>query len=278
VFGAAIIVLRETFEAALLIGIIAAATRPIAGRSRWIGGGILAGVAGAGVVAAFTGHIAALFDGVGQEIFNAGILALAVFLLGWHNIWMSAHGAELAAGAKKMGGDVTEGRREMSAVLIVVALAVLREGSESALFLYGLMSGGEVSGVAAVTGGAFGLIAGAALGVLLYAGMLRIPMRWFFSVTSALILLLAAGMASRMAQFLIQADLLPSLASPLWDFSSILPVTSPAGAFMHALVGYDAAPAGMQVVFYVVTAVVIFFGMRHTRRTLVDAEARNPQP
>jgi len=267
-FGAAIVVLRETFEAALLIGIIAAATRSIAGRSRWISGGILAGFAGAGVVAALTGQIAALFDGVGQELFNAAVLGLAVILLGWHNIWMSWHGAELAAGAKQVGRDVSEGRRELSAILIVIALAVLREGSESVLFLYSLMSSGEVSGFGAISGATLGLLAGAALGLLLYAGMLRIPMRWFFSVTSTLILLLAAGMASRMAQFLIQADLLPSLKSPLWDISFVLPMNSPIGILMHALVGYDAAPAGMQVAFYVATFLTILAGMRWIRRPL----------
>lgn len=267
-FGAAIVLLRETFEAALLIGIIAAATRSIAGRSRWISGGILAGIAGAGVVAALTGQIAALFNGVGQELFNAFVVGIAVILLGWHNIWMSWHGAELTAGAKQVGRDVSQGRRELSAILIVIALVVLREGSESVLFLYGLLSSGEVSGLSAVSGATLGLLVGAIFGLLLYAGMLRIPTRWFFSVTSALILLLAAGMASRMAQFLIQADLLPSLKSPLWDISSVLPMNSPIGIFMHALVGYDAAPAGMQVAFYVATFLTILAGMRWVRRKL----------
>jgi high-affinity iron transporter len=265
-FGAAIIVLRETIEAALLIGIIAAATRAIAGRGRWISAGILAGLAGAGIVAALTGKIAALFDGVGQELFNAMVLGLAVVLLGWHNIWMSVHGKELAADARHAGKEITEGQRRLSAILVVIALAVLREGSETALFLYGLISGGEISGVAAVSGGTLGLIAGVALGVLLYVGMLRIPMRWFFAVTSALILLLAAGMASRMARLLNQADLLPSLVNPLWDLSSVLPVDSPVGIVMHALVGYESAPNGMQVIFYLVTALAILAGMWWVRR------------
>jgi high-affinity iron transporter len=145
--------------------------------------------------------------------------------------------------------------------LIVIALAVLREGSESVLFLYGLMSNGEVTGAAIATGATLGLLMGAALGIVLYVGMLRIPMRWFFSITSTLILLIAAGMASRIAQFLIQADFLPSLQSPLWDLSSVLPTNSAAGGLLRALMGYDAAPDGMQVVFYIVTALVILTGM-----------------
>jgi high-affinity iron transporter len=264
--GAAIIVFRETVEAALLIGIVAASTRGVAGRSPWIGGGILAGVLGAAVVAALTGRISAMFDGLGQEMFSAAVLSLAVIMLGWHNIWMSVHGAELASDARRVGAAVKQGSRELSTILIVIALAVLREGSESVLFLYGLMSGGESSGLSVAAGGAIGVAGGAALGWLLYAGMVRIPMKWLFSVTSALILLLAASMASQAARFLIQGDLLPSLKTPLWDTSSVLSQRSPAGAVLHAIAGYDATPAGMQVLFYVATLALILAGMFWAKR------------
>jgi high-affinity iron transporter len=226
---------------------------------------VAAGFAGACVVAALTAQIAALFEGIGQELFNAAVLGTAVLMLAWHNIWMSVHGAELSQGAKKVGIDVSEGRRELSAILLVIAIAVLREGSESALFIYGMMSGGEVTPLSALAGAAIGLGGGASLGLLLYAGMLKIPMRWFFAVTSTLILLLAAGMASRMAQFLVQADVLPSLKSPLWDLSGVLPTESLVGTFLHALMGYDAAPAGMQVVFYLTVLVTIWIAMRRVQ-------------
>ena len=269
--AASIIVLRESFEAALLIGIIAAATRSIAQRGRWIVAGILAGLAGACAVAALTERIAGLFEGAGQELFNVLVLGIAVVLLGWHNVWMSGHGAELAAGARRVGQEIDDGRRSLSAILTLIALAVLREGSESVLFLYGLMSSGDATMLSIATGATLGLLMGVALGVVLYAGMLRIPMRWFFSVTSALILLIAAGMASRIAQFLIQADLLPSLASPLWDLSPLLPTDSVPGGVLRALIGYDAAPAGMQVLFYAATALAILTGMWF-------AKSRQPSP
>lgn len=260
-FGAAIIVLRETLEAALLIGIVAAATRTIPGSQRWVTRGIALGLLGALIVASLTGRIAALFDGVGQDVFNAAILGLAVILLGWHQVWMSSHGRELAASARQVGQDLTEGRRHMSAILVVIGLAVLREGAETALFLYGMLSGGDVTSASIGIGGAMGLLAGAALGYGMYAGMLKIPLRWFFSATSVLILLLAGGMASKMTGFLIQADLLPSLRSPLWDTSSVLPLDSVAGTFMHALAGYEPAPAAMQVISYVAVMAIILCGM-----------------
>ena len=265
--GAAIIVFRESLEAALLIGIVAAATRGIPGRKNWIAGGILAGAAGASVVAALTGQLSGLFDGVGQELFNAAVLGVAVVLLAWHNIWMSAHASELAAAAKRVGTEVGAGRRRLSAILVVVAVAVLREGSESVLFLYGLMAGGEVNVPGVLGGGLFGVLAGACLGLVLYAGMLKIPMRWFFSVTGALILLLAAALASQLAKFLIQADVLPSLGSPLWNTSAALSDRSPLGTLLHALAGYDATPAGMQVLFYAVTALAVLAGMWWARRS-----------
>ncbi len=265
-FGAAVIVFRESFEAALLVGIMAAATRGIPGRSRWVGGGIGLGALAAVLVAMLTGRIAELFGGMGQEVFNAAILGVAVIMLAWHNIWMSVHGAELAADARRIGREVSEGRRALSAILVVIAVAVLREGSETALFLYGLASAGNMSGAELATGSALGLLAGVAVGVVMYAGIVRVPMRWFFAVTSALILLLAAAMAAQMARFLIQGDLLPSLADPVWDTSRLLPATSPIGALLHALMGYDPQPSGMQVVFYGVTAATILIGMSFARR------------
>lgn len=264
--GAAIIVLRETLEAAILIGIIAAATRAIPGRGRWMASGILAGLAGAAIVALLAGRIALLFDGVGQELLNAAILGVAILLLGWHQVWMTAHGAQLAADARRVAQDVREGHRQLSALLIVIALAVLREGAESALFLYGLLSSGEASSAALALGGVLGALAGIAVGALLYAGMLRIPLRWFFGVTSALILLLAAGMASRMTGFLIQADVIHGFATPLWDSSSALPPNSIPGVFMHALMGYEAKPAGMQVLSYSLTLLAILAGMWWAKR------------
>jgi high-affinity iron transporter len=256
-FSAALIVFRETLEAALIIGIIGAATRGLPGRNFWMLGGVIAGLAGSLGVAALTEVIAQLAEGSGQELFNAMILGAAVLMLAWHSIWMNSHGRELAQKARAMGNAVREGQRGLSALALVIALAVLREGSETVLFLNGMLSGGADAVGSVLGGGLLGLAAGAALGLVMYQGLVRIPMRWFFGVTNLLLLLLAAGLASQMAKFLIQADLLPSLATPLWDSSAWLPVDTLHGATLHVLIGYDAQPSGMQFVFYVATLGVI---------------------
>jgi len=267
VFATAVIVFREVLEAALLIGIVAAATRSVPGRAPWIVGGILAGLGGAALVALGTGRIAELASGMGQELFQAGVLGLAVVMLGWHNLWMASHGATFARNARSMGIDVRDGRRERSVLLIVIGLAVLREGSETVLFLYGVAASEGGASMLMLAGGAAGVAAGIAAGYAMYAGLLRIPLRWFFTVTAVLVLFVAAGMASQAARFLIQADVLPSLATPLWDTSAFLPQTSIVGILLHSLIGYDARPAGMQIIFYVLVLITIALGMMWVNRS-----------
>jgi high-affinity iron transporter len=87
-------------------------------------------------------------------------------------------------------------------------------------------------------------------------------MRHFFSATNWLMLLLAAGLASQAARFLIQADVLPALGNRIWDSSAILSDHSLFGQALHTLIGYDARPAGMQLLFYAVTACAIALGMK----------------
>jgi high-affinity iron transporter len=256
VLGSAIIVFREVLEAALIVAVVMGASRGALGRGRWILAGIVLGVAGACVVAAFAGRIAGALEGRGQELFNAAVLFAAVAMLAWHNVWMSAHGRKLADDMRSLGRDITVGARPLSAMLAVTALAVLREGAETVLFLYGLAVGGADS-PSLLGGGAIGLAAGALLGVLLYQGLVRIPLRRFFSVTGWIVLLLAAGLAASAADYLNQAGILPALIGEVWDSSGILEQKSLVGQTLHVLIGYQDRPSGIALAAYVLTLVTI---------------------
>src|SRR6476469_879442 len=102
--GALLIVFREVLEAGLLVAIVMAATRGVPGRGRWITIGIAAGV------------------------------------LMWHNAWMARHGREIADEMRRVGTAVSEGSKPRTALAVVIGLAVLREGSEVVLFLYGILA------------------------------------------------------------------------------------------------------------------------------------------
>jgi high-affinity iron transporter len=273
--GNLILVFREVLEAALIISIVAAATRGVPQRARWILAGIGLGVVGATVVAAFAGAIGEAMSGMGQEWFNALVLLAAVAMIGWHVVWMSRHARELTMQMKAVGNDVSQGKRPMTALLLVITLAVLREGSEVVLFGYGLVASGSSLADLAI-GGGLGLVLGTALGFALYFGLLTIPVRHFFSATNALLVLLAAGLASTAAGKLVQADALPALVDPLWDSSALLTDDSLLGQTLHILVGYTAQPTGMQLLFYVATVVLLVIGMRLSR--LPAPPAARPAP
>ena len=261
-FSAAIIVFRESLEAFLIISVMVAATRGISQRGNWILGGVLIGLIGSAAVAMGMERISSLADGMGQELFNVAILLVAVGMLAWHNIWMAAHGRELALQMKSTARSVAEGGSERSVILVVIALAVLREGSETVLFLYGVATGSENGLRDTLAGGSMGLGSAAVVAGLMYWGLLRIPVSRFFAVTGVLVLLLAASMASQAARLLVQADLLPSLGAPLWDTSGVLAQTTALGTILHGLMGYDTQPAGMQVLVYVAVLLLIASGMR----------------
>jgi high-affinity iron transporter len=271
----AIIVFREVLEASLVVGIVLAASRGVPRHSVWVSGGIAAGVLGASLVAACAGAIAAAVNGVGQELFNAAILFTAVAMLGWHNIWMNRHGRELAASAAVLGREVLGGSRPLYALAVVVGIAVLREGSEIVLFLYGIAIASGAGALGMLAGGVLGLAGGVATGAVIYLGLIAIPLRRLFTVTSWLILLLAAGMAAQGASFLMQANLLPSFGNNLWDTSFILTDNSMLGVLLHVLIGYSAQPAGIQVVFYLATLLVIGTLMRMMR---VAPSSAPPRP
>jgi high-affinity iron transporter len=257
-----VIVFREVFEAGLIIGIVMAVTTGVVGRGRWIAGGVVAGVLGACIVALFTGGISQLFHGSGQELFNACILGFAVLMLGWHNVWMARHGRELAAEMRAAGEAVVEGSKSLAALAAVVTIAVLREGSEVVLFLYGVAAaeGGASSGM--LVGGLIGLVLGALVCLLTYLGLVTIPMRYLFAVTSTLIALLAAGMAAQAIAFLEQADILTALDETVWDTSWILRDGSFLGRALHTLVGYVDQPTAMQLIVYIATLGVIALLMK----------------
>lgn len=273
--GALIIVFREAIEAGLIVGIVLAVTRGVSGSRGFVAGGVAAGALGAMIVAVFADRLSQAFAGAGQELFNAAILALAVVMLAWHNIWMSRHGRELARDLNDIGRAVTRGERTLLALATVVGLAVLREGAEVALFLYGVLASGE-AGWSVIGGGLMGLALGAATSLATFYGLVTIPPRHLFAVTTALITLLAAGLAAQCVAFLQQAGLVTTLNETVWDTSWLLSDKSIFGRVLHTLIGYADQPSIMQVVVYAATLAAIYLATRLAAPRPAPATLRAP--
>jgi high-affinity iron transporter len=272
-FSTGLIVFREVLEAAIVIGLVMAATKGLATRNRWVAIGVGAGLAGSVVVAVFARSIATAAEGMGQELFNASILFTAVALLGWTTVWMSRHGREIARHVNAVGARVVEGELPMYMLAGVIGLAVLREGAEVVLFVYGIAVAQGSEPALLLLGGLLGLALGAGVGLALYFGLLRFAMRHLFLVTSWMLALLAAGMAAQGAGYLSAAGMLPPIIEPLWDSSGLLSERSLPGQFLHTLIGYDERPSGLQAIAYAATLAIIGIFLQLFRR---PPPAKNP--
>lgn len=260
--AALIIVFREVFEAGLIVGIVLAATRGTPARGWWIAGGVGAGTLGSCLVALFAGAISNAFAGAGQELFNASVLSVAVVMLTWHNVWMSRHGHDMAESLQAAGKAVTEGSKPLAALAVVVGVAVLREGFEVVMFLYGVLATETTTGLAVFAGGIAGLLLGVGVCLATYYGLVNIPSRYLFSVTGFMIAFLAAGMAAQAIGFLEQANIVTAFDNVVWDSSWLLPGASFLGRALRTLIGYSDRPTGMQLVAYLGTLAVMFSLMR----------------
>lgn len=255
----ATIVFREVLEIALVLGIVMAATRGLPSRFRLALMGLAIGGFGAAIIAFFTDTISSAIHGVGQEVFNAGIMFLAVIFLSSTIVWMKRHGREMAANLKTVGHDVVTGERSAYVLVGVIAFATFREGAEIVLFTYGMLASGTFTLTSIITGGLLGLFGGTVIGLMLYFGLLKTARRHLFTVTSWMLIILTAGIAAQGANFLIAAGILPPLAQQMWDTSAIISGHSFIGQTLAVLIGYTPRPSGMELLFY--TSVLCVVGL-----------------
>ena len=271
----AIIVFREILEIALVFTVLLVSTRGLEYGTKMAWTGVLFGTIGACLVAYFAAAISTFAQGMGQELFNAVVLLLAAVLITWHIVWMSQHGREMAKHFKQVGRSVTHGKKPIYILAIVMAIAVLREGSEIVLFTYGVLIQG-VAGPEALIGGTLGFAAGALMGVLLYYGLLQISPKKLFSVTSSLLIFLAAGMVAQAVGFLSAAGWVPELISPVWDSSYFLSEKSLFGKALHSLVGYSDRPSGAQLIAYLSTLGVIIIFLKLSSASPTNSTDNKP--
>lgn len=255
--SAALVVFREVFEIVLIVGIVLAATRAIPNRNKAVYLGFGGGLIGSLLVAAFTGTISGWAEGLGQEYFNAGILFAAAGFIGWTLVWMKRHARHMKAHFQKIGQAVADGTVPFITLSLVIALAILREGSEIALFSYGMLATG-LSPMALGAGALLGMIGGAAIGILLYVGLIKLSTKVFFQVTSWMLVLVVAGMVSQAIGFLTAAGAFESLSFTLWDSSWLVRENGLLGQSLGALIGYTAQPTAIQFMAYMATIGLLF--------------------
>ncbi len=261
----AIVVFREILEISLILGILTAATKEIKGRTKWILSGLSLGIIASLILALFTDKISETLDGMGQEFFNGLILTSAAFMIGWTVIWMQRHAKSISGELKRLSNSVREGKKPLYVLLVVVFLSVLRESAEIVLFTYSYYISGTSIGEI-IFGLILGITLGSAAGLALYLGILKAFGKYFFIVTTWLLIFLSAGIAAQGIGFWINAQILPALGNPIFDASEILSQESFFGKFLHIFFGYIDQPAGAQVITYFATLAVLVLGLRIAKK------------
>src|SRR5919197_3349541 len=239
-----VVVLREGFEAALLLGIVYAYLAQIghAESRRHVTYGAALAVVASILMGVGVSMLSGPLADIGPDVIALVVIFAAVALLTWHGWWMGRHAREMR-GELQRRIDAAHASQQLWMVGLIAFTGVFREGAETVLFLWGLMTQlQDVSGWTALAGGAAGLVGAAVLGWLVFQSGRHLRVQTFFGVTSLLILFLAAGLFSAGIGRLQGAGVLPG-GDPLWDTSWLLDDHSGVGSFLAGLIGYRARPS-----------------------------------
>jgi len=273
--GAALVItLREGIEAALIVSILLAYLTQLdrADRHPVVWWGTSLAVALSVAIGALIFIVAGEFEGKAEETFEGLVTLGAAAVLTWMIFWMRRQGARIKS---ELQHKVDTALMTGGAALASLAFfAVLREGVETALFLFGTDRATSASDVAVIVGGLLGLAIAVVLGYLLYRGAVKLNIRTFFKITGGLILIVGAGLFAFSIHELQEAGYLPFLTSSAFDVSDTLSDESGLGALLRALVGYNADPTWLEVVAwigYVLVTGFLFF--RPTQRPAVASSS-----
>ena len=275
-----VVVLREGFEAALLLGIVYAYLAQIGHveSRRYVTLGAAAAVAASVVMGIAVSMLSGPLADVGPDVIALVVIFGAVTLLTWHGWWMARHARELRGDLQRRV-DAAHASHQLWMVGLIAFTGVFREGAETVLFLWGLMTQLEnVSGWTALVGGVVGLVGAAVLGWLVFQGGRRLSVQRFFAITSLVILLLAAGLFSAGIGRLQGIGVLPG-GDPVWDTSWLLDDHGTVGGFLAGLIGYRARPSALELagyLLYLAAASMVFFPRLYGRGTQPNGDIIEP--
>jgi len=282
--GNFLIGLREGLEASLIVGILIAylvkTGRGQHVRKVWLGVAV-AVVTSLGFGALLTFGPSGLSDRA-QEMIAGTLSIFAVALVTWMIFWMAKAGQGLAA---RLQHQTDQTNAAAWSLAVIAAVAVGREGLETALFVWAattsLTAGGGAS-TEPLLGALAGLATAAVLGYLIYAGALRVNLRRFFTITGGFLIVVAAGVLAYGVHELQEAGVLPGLDAVAYDISAIISPGGLSGSLLKGVFNFTAAPTWGQVIswFTYVVIVAVAFTLRTRqsggRNAAVKANVRPP--
>lgn len=245
-----LVTLREGVEMALVIAILLGYLRSIDQRQHfreiWAGVGVAAAIC-LGIATGFEIASRELDKRVVEAVEGFGMIFAVIVLTGMA-FWMKRQAGGISRELRAQI-DTAIGKGSVTALVLLAATSVGREGLETTIFLFAGSSSGN-SGLDFVVGGVLGFAIAAVIGVGIYRGTSRVPMRAFFLASGIVVIVLAAGLLANSVVKLYEAAIITDLGSRPWDFEGYISITSTTGKFLSTLLGYDSAPSTLQIGLY----------------------------
>lgn len=255
-FKIAIVVFRECLEIAFLLGVIMAVTKHIEKSRYYILMGALIGVVLASLFIFFTKSISSMLGGFGDELFDSCIILFTAGVISWTAIWMQGYTKKIKKDLGDLSDKITSGSASHLMLIVVVAMTILREGTEIILFVYSISSAENIKVDDYLIGLGFGGFLGLMVGTVLYLGLIKVAGKYIFKVSTILLILIAAGLASQAAGIFTSTGIIETYSDQLWDSSWFVDDRSIFGKILNITTGYEAKPNTMQLIFYISTIVI----------------------
>ncbi len=250
-----IIVFREFLEISLLIGFLSSVGSHIKDFRIILSSGIMLGIVGASILAFFTDQISNSLDGVGSEIFDASIILMTVFLMCATLIWVKQQSS--MSNKISLINEHSDSLYAKMTFVAVVATSIFREGAEIVLILHSFSAIAQNDAMNHLSGFMIGALCGCICGVALYIGLFQFAKRRIFQITSFFMTFIAAGLSAEAAKILASVGVLDDMGAPIWDTSWIVSDQGILGKFLKIFIGYSAKPYGVELVFYLLTIMII---------------------
>lgn len=249
---AVLLTLREVLEAALIISFLLALCHKLNFSFRWSLFALVMGVIGSWLLAHYAYEIADAMEGTGQELLNAALYLAVIICVVTLGLLIVPLAVTTLPDNTQHALVITRYQKLLySLFIVIVSFSLAREGSEIWIYLSSFTNQPEAL-ASALIGATIGAGIGMSMGAITYFVFVFTSKKYFLPIFLIVITLLAGGLSMQVAKQLMQIGLLNS-GAPLWDSSFLVNEHSWLGELLYALLGYDARPAPVQGIFYLLT-------------------------
>ena len=216
-----------------------------------------------------------------QEAIGGSLSIIAVGFVTWMIFWMARSARTLSTELKSAVDRAALAGR--ASLVGVAALAVGREGLETAMFLWASTEAATRnagSTGAPLLGATLGLLVAVAIAVASYRGALRINLSKFFAWTGGFLVIVAAGVLAYGVHDLQEASILPGINTIAFDVSGTISPNGVVGTLLKGILNFSPRTTVLEAivwVLYVATVLTVFVRAIRARPASAPVPAKTPE-